>query len=117
MSVQRLEKGPRMTQIVIHDKVVYISGQVAFDAPWQSLEAQTRNMLEYIDKHLKTAGTDKSKVLMANIWLSDIRGYDTFNEIWDAWVDPDNTPARATVESRLALPQYIIEMSVIAAKD
>lgn len=117
MSIVRMEKGPRMTQIVVHGNVVYISGQVAFDAPWGSLEEQTRNTLSYIDKHLRTAGTDKSKLLMANIWLSDIRGYDEFNKVWDAWVDPDNTPARATVEARLAVPQYIVEVSVIAAKD
>lgn len=117
MTIERLEKGPRMTQAVIHDNVVYISGQVAFDAPWKSLKEQAVNTLEYIDKHLKTAGTDKSKLLSASIWLTDIRAYDEFNEVWDAWLDPENAPARATVEARLAKPEYNIEIAVIAARD
>jgi enamine deaminase RidA (YjgF/YER057c/UK114 family) len=116
MTIERINKGPRMTQAVVHNGVVYISGQVAFDAPYQSIEEQARNTLSYIDKQLAAAGSDKTKLMMANIWLTDIRDYDRFNAVWDEWLDPENAPARATVEARLAAPQYNIEISVIAAR-
>jgi enamine deaminase RidA (YjgF/YER057c/UK114 family) len=114
MSIKRIGVGPRMSQAVIHNGIVYLAGQVA-DKPVPSAEKQTKQILATIDKLLKQAGTDKSRILKANIWLSDIRFYADMNKAWDAWVSKGNTPARATVESRLATPDYLVEIMVTAA--
>ena len=114
MSIKRIGVGPRMSQAVIHNGIVYLAGQVA-DKPVPSAEKQTKQILATIDKLLKQAGTDKSRILKANIWLSDIRFYADMNKAWDAWVSKGNTPARATVESRLATPNYLVEIMVTAA--
>ena len=115
MKIARLEPGPRMSQAVIHGDTVYLAGQVAAK-PVPSVGKQTRQILSQIDKLLKAAGTNKSKLLSANIWLSDIRGFAEMNEAWDAWVAKGNTPARATVEAKLAGPQYLVEIMVVAAR-
>jgi enamine deaminase RidA (YjgF/YER057c/UK114 family) len=114
MTIKRIEAGPRMSQAVIHNGVVYLAGQVA-DDPVPSVGQQTHQILARIDRLLASAGTDKSKLLKANIWLSDIRSFDEMNKEWDAWVAPGNTPARATVESRLAGTAYLVEIMVTAA--
>lgn len=114
MTIKRIEPGPRMSQAVVHNGVVHLAGQVA-DDPVPSVGQQTRQILSKIDRLLKAAGTDKSKLIKANIWLSDIRTFDEMNKEWDAWVSPGNTPARATVESRLATPAYLVEIMVTAA--
>jgi enamine deaminase RidA (YjgF/YER057c/UK114 family) len=114
MTIKRIEAGPRMSQAVVHNGVVDLAGQVA-DDPVPSVGQQTRQILAKIDRLLKAAGTDKSKLIKANIWLSDIRTFDEMNKEWDAWVSPGNTPARATVESRLATPAYLVEIMVTAA--
>jgi enamine deaminase RidA (YjgF/YER057c/UK114 family) len=114
-SVTRIEAGPRMSQAVIHGDTVYLAGQVAAK-PVPSVEQQTKQILTAIDKLLKKAGSDKTKILKANIWLSDIRSFSEMNKAWDAWVVPGKTPARATVESRLAGPQYLVEIMVTAAR-
>jgi enamine deaminase RidA (YjgF/YER057c/UK114 family) len=116
MSVQRMHTNQRMSQIVIHGDTVYLAGQVALDKPGASFADQTRNILDRIDALLKEAGTDKSKVLSATIWLSDMRGFGEMNEVWDAWVPEGCAPARATVEAKLATPQFTVEIGVIAAK-
>lgn len=115
--IQRMETNQRMSQIVIHGNTVYLAGQVAFDAPGESVAAQTKDTLARIDKLLAQAGTDKSKLLSATIWLSDIGTFDEMNAIWDAWVSPGNQPARACVESKLAAPQFNVEIGIIAALD
>jgi enamine deaminase RidA (YjgF/YER057c/UK114 family) len=112
MTIQRHQGGPRMSQAVVHEGTVYLAGQVS-DAP--TVKGQTEAILGKIDGLLAAAGTDKSKLLSATIYLADIRGYDEMNSAWDAWVDPRNTPARATVEARLAAPKYLVEVAVIAA--
>ena len=104
MTIQRFEVGPRMSQVVVHGSTVYLAGVVANNAAGKSVTEQTREILATIDKHLKQAGTDKSKLLSANIWLTDINTWADMNEVWDAWVDPQNTPGRATVEAKLAGP-------------
>jgi enamine deaminase RidA (YjgF/YER057c/UK114 family) len=104
-----------MSQAVVHGDTVYLAGQVALDAAGESVREQTRNVLARIDALLAAAGTDKTRLLSATVWLADIRGYAEMNEIWDAWVAPGGTPARATVEARLAGPQYAVEIAVIAA--
>jgi enamine deaminase RidA (YjgF/YER057c/UK114 family) len=114
MTIKRIDVGPRMSQAVIHGDTIYIAGQVAGN-PVPSVEKQTRQILAQIDKVLKQAGSSKAKLLKANIWLSDIRTFDEMNKVWDSWVSQGNTPARATVEARLAGPQYLVEIMVTAA--
>jgi enamine deaminase RidA (YjgF/YER057c/UK114 family) len=114
MTIKRIEVGPRMSQAVVHGDTVYIAGQVAAN-PVPSVKRQTQQILRNIDKLLRAAGTSKSKLLSANIWLSDIRTFGEMNEVWDAWVAKGNTPARATVEAKLAGPQYLVEIMVQAA--
>jgi enamine deaminase RidA (YjgF/YER057c/UK114 family) len=77
---------------------------------------QTRDIVGIIDGLLAEAGTDKSKLLMANIWLTDIGTFQEMNSVWDAWVSPGNAPARATVEAKLAAPQFTVEIAVIAGR-
>ena len=115
MKITRIEAGPRMSQAVIRGDTVYLAGQVAAK-PVPSVGKQTRQILSQIDKLLKAAGTNKSKLLSANIWLADIRGFAEMNEAWDAWVAKGNPPARATVEAKLAGPQYLVEIMVVAAR-
>lgn len=114
MSIKRLKAGPRMSQAVVHGSTVYLAGQVAGD-PVPDVKKQTQQILAEIDALLASAGTDKTKLLSATIWLADIRTFADMNAVWDGWVSPGNTPARATVEAKLAGPQYLVEIGVIAA--
>ncbi len=116
MTIQRIKPGPRMSGAVVHGNTVYLAGQVANQAAGQSVTEQTRDILSIIDSLLAEAGTDKSKLLMANIWLTDMATFQEMNAVWDAWVSPGNAPARATVEAKLAAPQYKVEIAVIAAR-
>ena len=115
MTIKRFETGPRMSQAVVHGDTVYLAGQVAQNAPGKSVAEQTRDILEAIDKLLAGAGSDKSKLLSAQIFLSDISAFNEMNKVWEAWVSPGNTPARATVEAKLAAPQYTVEIMIVAA--
>ena len=115
MSVQRIKPGARMSQAVIHGETVYLAGLVADDKS-QDVKGQTAQILAAIDALLALAGTDKSKVLSANIWLTDIGTWSQMNEVWDAWVSPGNTPARATVEAKLAAAGASVEIMVQAAR-
>src|SRR5579871_5466434 len=100
-TITRFKTGPRMSQAVVHANTVYIAGQVADEPAPSSVAEQTRQVLAKIDALLAAAGTDKSRLLSANIWLADIGRFNEMNAVWDAWVVPGHTPARATVESRL----------------
>lgn len=111
--IQRIQSDARMSQAVVHSGVVYLAGQVG--EPGDDVVTQTRTALAEIDALLAEAGTDKSKILMATIWLADIADFDKMNSVWDAWVDQANPPARATGESRLAAPEYLVEVIVTAA--
>jgi enamine deaminase RidA (YjgF/YER057c/UK114 family) len=104
-----------MSQIVVHGNTVYLAGQVAQEAPGATVVEQTRDILQRIDQYLEEAGTDKSKALAATIWLSDMDTFSEMNEVWDAWIDTANPPARACVEARLAAPQFTVEIMVTAA--
>ena len=115
MPIQRVHPGPRMSEMVIHNETVYLSGQIADDGS-TDVESQTRDVLRQIDALLAEAGTDKSKLLTATIYLADIGTFAEMNKAWDAWVDPANAPARATVEARLAAPEYLVEIQVVAAR-
>ena len=115
MSIQRFETGPRMSQVVVHGNTVYLAGVVASNAAGKSVTEQTQDILAIIDGHLAKAGTDKSKLLSANIWITDMANFAEMNSVWDPWVDKANPPARATVEARLAAPQFKVEIAAIAA--
>jgi len=101
---------------VIHGNTVYLAGQVADDKA-ASVAEQTRQVLAKIDDLLKSAGTDKSRLLSANVWLADIGHFAEMNSVWDKWVVPGHTPARATVQSALAVPGFLVEIMVVAARD
>ena len=112
--IKRLESGPRMSQAVVHGNTVYLAGQVA-DDPSVDVAGQTRQILASIDKLLAAAGSDRTRILSATIYLAEIGTFAQMNSEWDAWVPQGHTPARATVEAKLATPQYRVEIQVIAA--
>ena len=114
MTIRRIAPGPRMSQAVVHGGIAYLAGQVG--APGAGVAEQTREVLAQIDRLLAEAGSDKSRILTATIWLADIGTFAEMNSVWDAWVSPGNTPARATVEAKLATPDYKVEIMVVAAK-
>ena len=117
MSIQRIETGPRMSQAVVHQKTIYLAGQVADHDAGPSVYTQTQQALASIDRLLAAAGSDKSRILSATIWLTDMDTFAEMNRAWEAWVVPGSTPARATVHSaRLAAPEYRVEIGVIAAQ-
>ena len=117
MSINRINTNERMSQAVVHSNTIYVAGQVALDAPNASVADQTRDVLKRIDNLLAETGSDKSKLLSATIWLASMDDFHEMNGIWDAWVSSGNAPARACVESRLAAPQFTVEIAVIAAAD
>jgi enamine deaminase RidA (YjgF/YER057c/UK114 family) len=115
MIIKRIGVGPRMSAAVVHGDTVYLAGQVASAMKGADVGKQTAEILSIIDGLLAEAGTDKTKLLSANIWLTDISTFAHMNAEWDKWVSPGNTPARATVEAKLAAPEYKVEIAVIAA--
>ncbi|MGH6695739.1 RidA family protein [Sphingopyxis sp.] len=114
MNIERLHSGPRMSQAVIHGGIVYLAGQVG--APGEDATAQTRAILASIDKLLAEAGTDRSHLLTAMIWLADMADFAAMNLIWEEWIGGANAPTRATGEVRLATPDYRVEIIVTAAR-
>lgn len=114
-TITRIEAGKRMSSAVVHEGRVFLAGQVAEVNAGKSVGAQTREILATIDKLLKKAGTDKTRILSANIWLADISTFDEMNAEWDKWIVAGQTPARATVESKLAGPEYKVEIMLTAA--
>lgn len=116
MSIKRIGVGPRMSKAVVHGDTVYVSGTVADKAAGKSVGEQTKEILSIIEDILAEAGTDKTKILSANVWLIDIKTFAEMNAVWDAWVAQGNPPARATVEAKLAAPQFAVEIACIAAK-
>ncbi|MCB1971503.1 MAG: RidA family protein [Geminicoccaceae bacterium] len=118
MTIERMETGDRMSQIVIHNDTVYLAGQVAQNAPNGSVAEQTKDILARIDGLLAKAGTDKTRLLSVTIWLCSMDSFAEMNSVWDAWIPKGHAPARACVESpRLAAPQFTVEIGVVAAKD
>lgn len=113
-AIQRLHPGKRLSDASIHGGTVYLAGQVADDAS-QDIGGQTRQVLAAIDRLLGEAGSDKTRILMAQIFLADLADFDGMNEVWDGWVPADSKPCRATVQSRLARPEWRIEIVVTAA--
>ena len=115
MTITRIGAGKRMSKAVIHGGKAYLAGFVADAMVGKSVKEQTAEILALIDAVLAEAGTDKTRILKANIWLTDISTWAEMNEAWDAWVVPGQTPARATVEAKLAEPGLDVEIMVEAA--
>ena len=115
MSIKRHQAGKLFSAAVEHNGVVYVAGQVADDLS-QGVKGQTDQVLKKIDALLSAAGTSKSRILSANVWVTDIRNRDEMNAAWTAWADPANLPARATVEAKLADPRVLVEIMVTCAK-
>ncbi len=113
-AIQRLHPGKRLSEASIHAGTVYLAGQIADDAS-QDIRGQTSQVLAAIDRLLGEAGSDKTRILMAQIFLADLADFAGMNEIWDAWVAPGQAPCRATVNSRLAKPEWRVEIVVTAA--
>ncbi len=114
-SIARLHAGPRMSQAVVHGATIYLAGQVDDQAMGASVSVQTKEILSSIDRLLAEAGSDKTRILSATIYLADIATFAEMNTVWDAWVPAGNAPARATVEAKLAAPVYTVEIACIAA--
>ncbi|TWF54409.1 RidA family protein [Neorhizobium alkalisoli] len=112
MSIKRIEPGVRMSGAVVHGNTVYLAGQVG---DGETVTEQCKDALGEVDRLLAAAGTDKSKILQTIIYLSDMSYFGEMNAAWEAWVDPANTPARATSEAKLAAPKYKVEFVVTAA--
>lgn len=116
MTIKRHDVTPRLSQAVVHGTVAYLAGQVPND-PNAGIAEQTRQVLAKIDKLLAQCGTDKSKLLSAQVWITDMRYFEAMNEVWNAWTAPGNAPARACVQASLANPGYKVEIMVTAAVD
>ena len=116
MSIQRHEVGARMSKAVVHGNTVYLAGIVANEPKGKSVTEQTKDIVAQIDGLLAKAGSDKAKLLSATIYITDMANFAEMNSVWDKWVVPGNTPARATVEAKLATPDYKVEIMVIAAR-
>lgn len=114
-AIHRIAPGARMSRAVVHGDTVYLSGHVSDDRSL-GVAGQTHAILTRIEKLLVEAGSDKSRLLSVQIWLADIAYFDEMNEVYDAWIDRANPPTRATVEARLASPDYLVEIAAIAAK-
>lgn len=112
--IQRIDAGQRMSEASIHNGIVYLAGQVAEDAS-AGIEEQTRQVLAAIDDLLARAGSNKARILRAQIFLADINDFAGMNAAWDAWVPAGHAPARATVEAKLAKPAWKVEIVVTAA--
>jgi enamine deaminase RidA (YjgF/YER057c/UK114 family) len=116
LTIERIDTNRRMSQAVIHGGMVFLAGQVSKNKAGASVAEQTQDILAEIDRLLAQAGTDKSRLLSASIWLTDIRAFNEMNEVWDEWLPQGAAPARATVEARLAAPQFNVEIMVTAAR-
>jgi enamine deaminase RidA (YjgF/YER057c/UK114 family) len=115
MSLKRIDIGTRMSAAVVHNNTIYLAGQVADKTAGGSVKAQTSEVLSLIDGLLLKAGSDKSKLISATIYLTDISTFSEMNAVWESWVVSGHTPARATLEAKLAAPKYNVEIVVVAA--
>ena len=114
IDITRSDTGPRMSQMVRHNGTIYLAGQVG--NPGDSVTDQTRTCLSNIDRLLAEAGSDKTRILQTTIWMADMKDFAEMNAVWDTWVPQGHTPARASGESKLATPEYLVEFIVIAAE-
>lgn len=116
MEIKRLHVGKALSEVAIHNGTVYLAGQIAEDIT-QGIEGQTREVLGHIDRLLAEAGSDKSRILMCQIFISDMMHFPSMNAVWNEWVADGNAPPRATVEAKLAKPEWLVEMVVTAAQN
>jgi enamine deaminase RidA (YjgF/YER057c/UK114 family) len=116
MTIARLHTGPRMSQAVVHGPTIYLAGQVADHAKGKSVAEQTKEILATIERLLAEAGSDRTRILSATIYLADMAAFGEMNAVWDAWVASGHAPARATVEAKLAQPAYAVEIACVAAR-
>ncbi len=116
MSVHRIGMASRYSEVAIHNGVAYLAGQVPEETLSGDIEAQTREVLDLIDRLLAQVHSDKSRILMCQIFIADLADFAGMNRVWDAWVSPGNAPPRATVEARLANSAYRLEIVVTAAQ-
>ena len=114
MDIQRLHVGKRLSEVAIHNGTAYLAGQVAEDVT-HNIEGQTREVLGHIDRLLQEVGSDKTRILMCQVFLADIKDIAAMNAIWDEWVAEGQAPPRATVEAKLARTEWLVEMVVTAA--
>lgn len=114
MDIKRLHVGKTLSETAIHNGTVYLAGQIADDT-LQAIEGQTREVLGHIDRLLAEAGSDKTRILMCQIFLADLKDFATMNAVWNEWVAAGHTPPRATVQAKLARPELLVEMVVTAA--
>jgi enamine deaminase RidA (YjgF/YER057c/UK114 family) len=112
--IQRFDVGARISEMAVHNGVAWLAGQVASDATLDA-QGQTADVLRQVDSLLARAGTDKSRILMAQVFLADLADFPAMNAAWDAWVAAGNAPPRATVEAKLAKPEWKVEIVVKAA--
>lgn len=112
--IQRFDVGPRLSEMAVHNGVAYLAGQVAED-PTAGIRGQTEQVLAAIDALLARAGTDKTKILRAEIFLRDLVDFGPMNEVWETWVPAGNAPPRATLQAALANEHWLIEIVVTAA--
>jgi enamine deaminase RidA (YjgF/YER057c/UK114 family) len=115
MNIQRYHTGPRMSQAATYNGFAFLAGQVAEKADGTTVAEQTADILAQITALLEEVGSDKTRILSATIWLVDMSTFAEMNVVWESWVAQGHTPARATVEAKLAAPQYKIEIGIIAA--
>jgi enamine deaminase RidA (YjgF/YER057c/UK114 family) len=115
MEIKRLHVGKRLSEVAIHNGTVYLAGQIAADTK-QDIKGQTREVLGHIDRLLLEAGSDKSRIISTQIFITDMANFPAMNEVWESWVVPGNTPPRATVEAKLADPACLIELVIVAAQ-
>ena len=113
--IQRFDAGKRMSEATVHGGIVYLAGQVG--NPGDSVTDQTREVLAQVDRLLAECGSDKTRILSAQVWMADMADFAEMNAVWDAWVAPGHAPARATGESALATPDYKVEIIVVAAQN
>lgn len=113
--ITRIKTGNRMSQIVIHNDIIYLAGQVG--NPGDGVAEQTKTSLKNVESLLNEAGSDKTRILQATIWLDDMADFAEMNEIWDAWITPGTAPTRACGEAKLATPEYKVEVIIVAARD
>ncbi|MET3131951.1 enamine deaminase RidA (YjgF/YER057c/UK114 family) [Oxalobacteraceae bacterium GrIS 1.11] len=115
MEIKRLYVEKRLSEVAIHNSTVYLAGQIADDTG-QDIVGQTREVLAHVDRLLAEAGSDKTCILLCQIYISGMQHFEGMNEVWDEWVAPGHTPPRATVEATLANPACLVEIIVVAAQ-
>ena len=115
MDIKRMYVGNTLSEAAIHNGTIYLAGQVAADVT-QNIEGQTREILGHIDRLLAEAGSDKTRILMCQVFIADVKDFPAMNAVWNDWVAPANAPPRATVEAILAKPEWLVEMVVTAAQ-